>query len=551
MIDQLIEATPNSLMSPSTNTEIEPISTPNLDYQQSSSTMLEKDADVSFEEQEVNRLLAVSGSLLVTTVAGLWFPIMNILSIPAVIYLFAPFYVRSYRMFVEEKQIGMAALDLVWATSIMLMQQYVALSVYFTFIYFSEKLMLKTQDRSMNSLVNIFGEQPREVWVLVDGVEVKVPFESVQAGDMVVMQAGQTIAVDGIIMHGYATIDQRTLTGESQPIEKGIGEQVFASTVILSGQIQIQVEKAGSDTVAAQIGDVLTNTANYQTGMRTVGIRIIERGALPTMALGALAWITMGGEAATAALNASFGHSLRTAGPIAMLNFLRISSQERILVKDGRSLELLGKVDTVVFDKTGTLTEEVPTVGQIHTAGMDENELLRFVAAAEYKQTHPIAKAIMIEAAHRELSLPDINNVRVEVGYGLTVQVEGHVVQVGSTRFLEMSSIIIPARIHQIKESIYEDGYSMIYVAINGQFAGAIELRPTIRPEAQTLIHTLKKRNLSTVIISGDNEKPTQQLAAILGIDRYFAETLPEDKANIIAQLQEKGHTVCFIGDGI
>ena len=320
----------------------------------------------SVDLQEVNRLLAVSAGSLALTTAGLWVPALNILFVPAAIYLFRPMLRRNYHLIFKEKRLGLAMVDLIWAGTALVTGHYAAVSLLFGFIYLTEKLVLTTEDHSMSSLVNIFGEQPRFLWVLVGGVEVEVPFESVKAGDMVVIQAGQTIAVDGMITDGYATIDQRTLTGESQPVEKAPGEQVLASTVILSGKIEVQVEKAGSDTVAAQIGGILSHTANFQSGMRAIGLRIAEKGASPPLGFGALAFLTLGPAGTLAVLNAGFGYPLRASAPIAMLNFLRIASQKGILIKDGRSLELLGQVDTVVFDKTGTLTEEVPTVGQIY-----------------------------------------------------------------------------------------------------------------------------------------------------------------------------------------
>ncbi len=522
-------------------------------------------AEISGEEEELNRLLAISLGSVALTTGGLWLPALNILSLPALMYILWPIVKRAKTLILTEKRFGLSLVDLIWSVGALATGHYVAMSLFLGFLYFAEKLVIKSQDRSMGKLVNIFSEQPRFIWILVDGVEVEVPFERVQAGDTVVIQAGQTIPVDGMIAEGDATIDQRALTGESQPAEKGVGEQVFASTVVLSGKIYVQVEKAGSDTVAAQIGDVLSNTANFQSGMRAIGLRIAEKGALPTLGFGALALLTVGSQGAAAVFNAGFGYPLRAAAPIAMLNFLRIASQEGVLIKDGRSLELLGQVDTVVFDKTGTLTEEVPTVGLIYAHRISEDELLRLTAAAEQKQTHPIALAILKEASRRDLTyrVADRREARYEVGYGLNVWVEGRLFQVGSARFMAMSGITIPADYLNIQQAAHNEGHSLVYVAIDAQFAGAIELHPTIRPEARELVRQLQQKNISTVIISGDHEAPTKKLAQTLGIDRYFAETLPEDKANLIEQLQaapkghtqrarsDKGQTVCFVGDGI
>jgi Cu2+-exporting ATPase len=510
-----------------------------------------EESEISIEEQELNRLLAISAGCFAVAIGGLWLPALNIILVPGTLYLLRPWVSRTYQLIIKEKRVGLAMVDMIWIGTALVTGHYVAMNMLFCFIFFAEKLLMKTEDRSMNNLINIFSEQPRSIWVVVDGMEIEVPFESIKVGDTVVIQAGQTIAVDGMITSGYATIDQRTLTGESQPVEKGVGEQVFASTVVLSGQVYVQVEKAGSETIAAQIGDILSNTASFQSGMRAIGQRIAEKGAFPTLGFGTLAWFTLGSSGTLSVLNAGIGYTLRAAAPIAMLNLLRIASQEGILIKDGRSLELLGQVDTIVFDKTGTLTEEVPTVGQIYAHRNSEEELLRYTAAAEYKQTHPIAKAILKEASHRKLSLPNIAEARYEVGYGLTVSVEERSVIVSSARFMEMSGIVIPPAYQNIQEASHAEGNSLVYVAIDAQFAGAIELCPTIRPEARELVRQLQQKKMSTVIISGDNEKPTQKLAQTLGIDRYFAETLPEDKANLIEQLQAEGKTVCFVGDGI
>jgi len=326
--------------------------------------------------------------------------------------------------------------------------------------------------------------------------------------------------------------------------------------MVLSGQIYIQVEKTGQDTVAAQIGDILTHTSDFKSSVQSRADRIIDRGALPTLALSGVALPLYGATSAMTVLLAAFGYQMKIAAPLAVLNFLRIASENGVLIKDGRSLELLSEVDTFVFDKTGTLTEEEPTVATIHALnGHNEEELLTYAAAAEYKQTHPIARAIRQEAHERGLALPPIGDVNVEVGYGLKVRVKSwqddsaeafKLVRIGSQRFMEMSGITIPSQIKQIQQSAHEEGLSLVYVAIDSQLAGAIELMPTIRPEAKEIVRELRKRNMSIYIISGDHEKPTRKLAEALGIDDYFAEVLPQDKASLIEQLQQSGKSVCF-----
>ncbi|MEZ4736034.1 MAG: HAD-IC family P-type ATPase [Caldilineaceae bacterium] len=247
-----------------------------------------------------------------------------------------------------------------------------------------------------------------------------------------------------------------------------------------------------------------------------------------------------------------FGLNLWISGPLALRNFLTVATRRSILIKDGRSLELLTEIDTVVFDKTGTLTLEQPHVTHIHPfADVDAHDLLRYAAAAEHRQTHPIARAILAYAEEQQIRLPAIDETRYEMGYGLQAEIEGKTIRVGSGRFMTLKKIALPSEVAFLQESGHAQGHSLVMVAMGDQLIGAIELEPTIRPEAKDVIERLRRRNLDFYIISGDQEGPTQALAQKLGIDNYFANTLPENKAKLVAQLQEQGRAVCFVGDGI
>jgi Cu2+-exporting ATPase len=223
------------------------------------------------------------------------------------------------------------------------------------------------------------------------------------------------------------------------------------------------------------------------------------------------------------------------------------------LIKDGRTLELLNRIDTVVFDKTGTLTEEQPHVGRIYClAEQDEAGILRLAAAAEEKQTHPIARAILQEAKARQLQIPSIEDAAYKVGYGVVVISDHRTVYVGSVRFMEAENMYIPASIEAIQSECYAQGHSLVMVAMDDQVVGAIELHATIRPEAKTIVQGLHQLGITSIyIISGDHAAPTQKLAETLGIEQYFAETLPEHKADLIEKLQGEGRSVCYVGDGI
>jgi Cu2+-exporting ATPase len=504
-------------------------------------------------EAEVNQNLILSTGLMgLTTVGALGYPLFTLLSIPGIVYLSIPFIRRGYQELFKKRRIGAATLDAVICSTLIGLQYFFAFAFFSILYFFSRKILLKTEDSSRQSLMNIWGETPRLVWIIQENVEVEIPFEQLQVGDVIVVNAGETIPVDGIVETGMGSVDQHILTGEAQPAEKIVGDRVFASTLLLSGRLHIQVDKAGTETVAAKIKHILNNTTDYKSSLQARGEQMTEQAALPTLMLSAITLPILGAGSAATILLSSFGGQMRVIAPISVLNFLKIASEQSILIKDGRALETLSNIDTVVFDKTGTLTQEQPYVKAIHTChAQTDNEILRYAAAAEYKQKHPIALAILQEAQNRQLDLPMIDDASYEIGYGLKVRLDDKLIRVGSIRFMTMENIVIPPSIQTLQTTTHDQGASLVYVAVNEHLSGAIELRATIRPEAKRVIQDLHQRGMSIVIISGDHEKPTQQLAQELNIDQYFAETLPENKAQLIEQLQKEGKSVCFVGDGI
>jgi len=223
-----------------------------------------------------------------------------------------------------------------------------------------------------------------------------------------------------------------------------------------------------------------------------------------------------------------------------------------ILIKDGRSLEMLQQVDTLVFDKTGTLTMEQPQLSHLHPLPpFDEETLLTCAATAEYRQTHPIAKAILAAAKQRGLQIPDIKEAAYQVGYGIEVKTDAVMIQAGSARFMRQKGIYLPNDIKELKTRCDSACHSLVYIAVDNILAGVLELQPRIRPEARDVIRYLKAQNISLAIISGDHEQPTRELAQELGIQQYYAETLPDQKAELIKELRERGKFVAYIGDGI
>jgi Cu2+-exporting ATPase len=424
------------------------------------------------------------------------------------------------------------------------------------FIYaIAEKLTLFATDTSQKELIDVFKIHPDFVYVVCDGAEIRRPFNTLQPGDVVAVHAGEMIPADGKVVAGMATVDQHVLTGEAQPVEKEPGQPVFATTVLLSGWVHLTVEKAGSETIAARIGQILNDTTDFKSTVQMRSQKLSDQSVLPTLILGAVSLPIVGVNGALAVVSAHFKAKMNATAPLSALNYFKQSSKQGILFKDGRSLDLLHGVDTIVFDKTGTLTQEEPEVWQIHRFETDltEQTILQYAASAEAKQTHPIARAILSAARQQLLEPLPIDDAQYKVGYGLQVVLQGQVVRVGSFRFMEMEQLPISAEILEQAGQASQQTHTLVLVAIGPKVVGGIELAAALRPEAIQVVHQLRQLpQIKTLyIISGDNEAATCQLAQKLGIDHYFAETLPQHKAELIEQLQQEGRSICYIGDGI
>lgn len=519
-----------------------------------------KQSAIAFEETDIvsieewsGRYFAASSVALPLAILGIWSPVLSMSSIAILAILTLPIVQRSYKGLVQQKRLKMDGINLV-VLPLMIYSGYLPAAAFGYWSYYLGIMFLaRAKNRSTREVRKIINEIVQFVWVEKDGAEVETAFRDLRLNDVVIVQGGGIIPVDGVIVRGVASVDQRMLTGEAQPAEKEAGDAVFAFTTILAGKVWIRAEKTGQQTVALQINQVLEQTNDFAASVESRVETAADCLALPTLALGALAFPVAGYTAALVVLDSAIIDNLYITGNLSILTHLSSASREMLLIKDGLALERLRDVDTVVFDKTGTLTAEQPHVGKIYACNdrYTESSVLLYAAIAEHKQGHPIALAILHESEARGLRLPSVDDAHYEIGYGIKVHVDDEVIRVGSGRFMELENLRVSEAMTTLQTSAHAQGYSLVYVAVGQTIAGIIELHPTVRPEAKQIVSKLKQRGLTTYIISGDHEAPTRALASELGIDHAFSETLPEDKASRIALLQEQGKTVCFIGDGI
>lgn len=485
-------------------------------------------------------------------VLGGSYPVFAVMGIAAVLYLSRDSFRLVRKDFQRGHYLSVFLVRLVLTLGMIVTGHLILAAFTALMMGFLAKIVERVEENSQYQLINLFSDRPDQVWVLQNGVEIQVSFHSLQIGDQVIVNAGEVIPVDGPVIQGEGQVDQHLLTGESQPAEKLKNDTVYASTLLLSGRLVIQVETTGETTMAAKISDVLNQTQDYTDQLINQGRLIADRFIPVKLAISAITLPILGPTSATAVIWSGFGGMMGSLGSLSVLNYMQLLSHKGVLIKDGRIFESLRKVDTVVFDKTGTLTLDEPTIKCLHVlAEYDADTVLRFAAAAEYRQPHPVAKAIVAYAQQANLDLPKIDEASYEVGYGIKVEIEGRLIQVGSARFMQQHKISFAAKVTAIQNQAESDTNSLIYIAIDSQLAGIFEMQPTIRPEAKTIIDFFKRRNIDIYIISGDHEGPTRKIAETLGVKNYFAEVLPEHKADHVEALKAKGRFVCFVGDGI
>lgn len=509
--------------------------------------------EISSEEKRIDHYMPISFGALGLAIAGsLFYAPLSLFSLAGIIYGTVPIYQYAYRALFKERRVNVDVLYCLTQTAVILKGSFIASAIGVVYFCVSYKLLVGAKERFKKNVIQVVKAAPRSVLVSVEGMEVEKPFDTVDLEDIVIITAGEIIPIDGKITSGVALIDQHILTGEAQPVEKTVGDPVFMSTLVLSGRLLVAVEKTGEAATAAQIGRILNATDEAKTRRQLWGEMITDKAVLPAFALSGLSLPLLGPWGAMALLDTHPQRRIIISAPLSTLNFLNLASERGILIKDGRALERLSQVDAVVFDKTGTLTLERPHVSQIHTCnGFTENEILTYAAAVEARQSHPIANAIRHACQMRQLTLPNLHALQFHMGYGLQAKLDHRDLHVGSPRFMAMEGIAIPSDLMTVVDDVQQRGISLVLVAIDRSLAGMIELHVTIRPEAKAVIDSLQADGISIHIMSGDHLYPTQDLSETLGVTSYFAETLPDDKAKLIEQLQQAGNIVCFVGDGI
>ena len=464
-------------------------------------------------------------------------------------------YIKEGLMALWHRKLSVAVLDATAVTVSMVRGDFATAGSVMFMLRLGEILEEWTHKKSVADLASAMSLRVENVWQQVDGTEVLTKVTDVKPGDRIVIRTGGMIPLDGRVVEGEAMVNQSSLTGESMPVAKRPGSPVYAGTVAEEGECVVCVEKVSGSGRYDRVVRMIEESEKLKSTAEDKASRMADR----------LVPYTLGGTAVTylltrdvtkmlAVLMVDFSCALKLAIPVAVLSAMRESSGHHISVKGGRFLEAVAKADTIVFDKTGTLTYATPKVAQIVPfGGHREADMLRLAACLEEHYPHSMANAVVEEAKRQGLTHEEYHSqVQYVVAHGISSMVEDKKVIIGSAHFVfEDEGCHIPEG-EQEKYDALPAAYSHLYLCIDGELAAVICIHDPLRREAKDAVKALHESGFTNVVMmTGDNRRTAESVAAEVGVDAVYAEVLPEDKAAFIRQEKEKGHTVIMVGDGV
>ena len=464
-------------------------------------------------------------------------------------------YIKEGLLALWHRKLSVAVLDATAVTVSMVRGDFATAGSVMFMLRLGEILEEWTHKKSVADLASAMSLRVENVWQQVDGTEVLTKVTDVKPGDRIVIRTGGMIPLDGRVIEGEAMVNQSSLTGESMPVAKRPGSPVYAGTVAEEGECVVCVEKVSGSGRYDRVVRMIEESEKLKSTAEDKASRMADR----------LVPYTLGGTAVTylltrdvtkmlAVLMVDFSCALKLAIPVAVLSAMRESSGHHISVKGGRFLEAVAKADTIVFDKTGTLTYATPKVAQVVPfGGHREADMLRLAACLEEHYPHSMANAVVEEAKRRGLTHEEYHSqVQYVVAHGISSMVENKKVIIGSAHFVfEDEGCCIPEG-EQEKYDALPAAYSHLYLCIDGELAAVICIHDPLRREAKDAVKALHESGFTNVVMmTGDNRRTAESVAAEVGVDAVYAEVLPEDKAAFIRQEKEKGHTVIMVGDGV
>ena len=412
-----------------------------------------------------------------------------------------------------------------------------------------------THKKSVGDLARSMSLNISKVWTVVNGQELLVSVSDIQAGDLVVVRMGNMIPFDGDVVEGEAMVNQASLTGESQPVRKAEGGYVYAGTVVEEGELTLKVKETNGSSKFEKIVAMIEDSEKLKSSVEGKAGHLADKLVPYTLAGAGLTWLlTRNVTKAVSVLMVDFSCALKLAIPISVLSAIREMNQYKVIVKGGKYLEAVAEADTIVFDKTGTLTKAQPTVVDVISfCEASSDEMLRIAACLEEHFPHSVARAVVDAAVKKQLTHEEMHSkVEYIVAHGISTMVENRKAVIGSRHFVfEDEKCVIPEGMQDKFDALPLE-YSHLYLAIEGVLAAVICIEDPLREEAVSVIRALKDVGIAKVVMmTGDSEHTARAIARKVGVDEYYAEVLPEDKAGFIEKEKAAGRKVIMIGDGI
>jgi len=434
-------------------------------------------------------------------------------------------------------------------------------AVILTLVTLGKLLEARAKGRTSAAIKKLMGLAPKTATLLNDGKEKSIPIDEVASGDLLLVKPGERVPVDAIVTDGRSAVDESMLTGESLPVDKAVGEEVYGGTINQQGRLVIEAQRVGRDTVLAQIIRLVEQAQGSKAPIQAIADRVSAYFVPLVMVLAIITlvgWLTLGGaDLPTAILNMiavlviACPCALGLATPTAIMVGSGRGAEAGILFRSSEALERAGALTTVLLDKTGTVTRGQPTVSEIIAAPhSDAATVLRYSASAEAVSEHPLALAVLSEAKAQGIAPLPLETFEALLGRGITATIDGAEILVGSPRFIAERDIDINPLAADITRA-QNQGQTVVLLAIDETLAGAIAIGDTVKPSSKDAIRALREHGLDVALITGDNQQTAAAIAREVGIERVMAEVLPADKANAVKQLQSEGATVAMVGDGI
>ena len=431
-----------------------------------------------------------------------------------------------------------------------------------TLVTVGKYLEERSKGKTTGAITALLALAPESAVVRRDGKEVTVPTGDIRPGETVIVRQGGRIGVDGTVTAGGGTVDESALTGESMPVEKTVGDRAVSATILTGGYLELTAERVGEDTTLSQIIRLMEQAAGGKAPISRLADRISAVFVPVVIAIAVLAsvlWAAAGGmgvrfclSIGIAVLVISCPCALGLATPVAITVATGKAAERGVLVKSAASLELMGRVDTVVLDKTGTVTEGKPRVTDVLcAAGMDESALLSAAASLEKPSEHPLAGAIVAEAETRKLTLHPASDFSAVAGGGVTASVAGVKLLAGNEAFMAQSGVAVSAELHSAAAQLAEDGKTPLFVAGNGALLGVVAVADVVKRDSAAAVAALRSMGCEVVLLTGDNRRTADAIACQVGVSRVIAQVLPQDKARVVRELQASGGRVAMVGDGI